>query len=199
MHSEQLESRRMFAITVIQTYPGYYEIHGDGSANTIEVNVSQAGETFTLNGGTTYGGVSYISIFGYGGNDTIHVTGEGFGYIAAAITAGDGDDDVSLNFDGAIWAGQGRDTLDLRDSFRGEVYGEEGDDRICISGETIDAQIEGGNGNDLIDASGNNYGVVIRGGAGNDTIYGSAYDDQLYGEAGDDVIVGNGGNDAIYG
>jgi Ca2+-binding RTX toxin-like protein len=197
MHCERLEIRRMFAVTVEQTYPGYYEIHGDENANTILVAVSMSAETFTLDG-TAYGGVAYVSVFGYGGDDHIHVSGDGFGYIGSGITAGDGDDEVSLNFDGAIWAGHGSDTLYLRDSFRGEVYGEVGDDRMYVSGQTIDAEINGGPGNDLIDASGNDYGVVIRGGDGDDTIYGSAHDDQLYGEAGTNVIFGNGGSDAIY-
>ena len=195
--AEPLESRRLFALTVVQTYPGYYEIHGGNADDRIVVDVSMSAETFTLDG-ATYGGVSFISAFGYGGNDTIHITGDGFGYIAAGIAAGDGNDHVALNFDGAIRAGAGNDTLDLRDSFRGEVYGEAGDDRILIAGQTIDAEIQGGDGNDLIDASGNDYGVVIRGGLGDDTIYGSAFDDQLYGDGGNDVLFGNAGNDTLY-
>ena len=195
---QSLEGRRLFALAVIETYPGFFEIHGDNNANAIHVAVSMGGESFTLDG-VTYNGVSYVSIFGYGGNDTIHVAGDGFGYIGAGISAGDGDDDVSLNFDGAIWAGPGGDTLRLRDSFRGEVYGEGGDDRMYVSGETVDAEINGGNGNDLIDASGNNYGLVIRGGHGDDTIYGSEFNDQIYGEGGSDYLFGNGGNDTLYG
>ena len=198
MKLQRLEPRRLFSIAVDQTYPGFYEIHGDEGANAIIVEVSQSGETFTLDG-TTYVGVAYISIFGYGGNDQIHVNGDGFGYIGAGISAGEGDDDISLNFDGAIWAGSGNDTLSLMDSFRGEVYGEGGDDRMYIIGETVDAEILGGDGNDLIDATANNHGVVARGGPGDDTIYGSEYNDQLYADGGNDYLLGNGGNDTLYG
>ena len=198
MTFQRLESRRLFALTVAETYPGYFEIHGDETANSILISVSMGDETFSLDG-ATYGPVSYLSIFGYGGNDQIHVAGDGFGYVGAGISAGDGDDDVSLDFDGAIWAGGGGDVLRLSDSFRGEVYGEGGDDEMYVSGETVDAEIIGGDGNDLIDASGNHHGVVIRGGLGNDTIYGSEYNDQIYGEGGSDALFGNGGNDTLYG
>lgn len=193
---ESLERRRLFAVTISETYPGYWEIHGDADANVISVNVSQEESTFTF-GGDTYSG-GYISIFGYGGDDTISVFGSGFGYFGAGISAGDGDDTISLGIDGAIWGGTGMDTMYLSNSFRGEAYGEDGNDEIYISAETIDAEIVGGDGNDLIDARGNNYGLVLQGSLGNDTIYGTNYNDQLYGGGGVDYLYGGGGDDNLY-
>jgi Ca2+-binding RTX toxin-like protein len=192
-----LEHRRLFSVTVSQGYPGFYEIHADDSGNAINVSVSSADDTFTLDG-TTYAGLQYLTVYGGAGNDTIHVLADAPSWYGASIQGGAGNDNIELNFDGAIWAGDGNDTVRLADSFRGEVYGEAGDDHMYVSGETIDAQIDGGDGNDVIDASDNHYGVVIFGGAGDDTIYGSQYDDQIYGGAGNNTLYGNRGNDAFY-
>ena len=49
---ERLERRRLFAVAVTQTYPGFYEVDGDNSGNVINIAVSQASQTFTLNGAT---------------------------------------------------------------------------------------------------------------------------------------------------
>jgi Ca2+-binding RTX toxin-like protein len=197
MHVERLENRRLLSVTVTEGYPGFYEIWGDESANAIAVSVSMAAETFTLNG-VTYSGVSYIAVYGYGGEDTISVVADGAGSIGAAVSAGDGSDDITANFSAAIWAGAGSDTLNLADSFRGEAYGEGGDDWVVVSGECVEPEIHGGTGDDVIDASGNNYGVVIHGGWGDDAIYGSLYDDQLYGEAGSDTLYGGSGVDLYF-
>jgi Ca2+-binding RTX toxin-like protein len=198
MSIETLERRRLCSVTVTEGYPGYYEIDGDEAANDISVSVSMAGETFTLDG-VTYTGVAYVTVCGKGGDDTIRLTtADGPGSIGASVSGGSGDDQVSLNFDGAVWAGSGNDTLDLADSFRGEAYGGSGNDRMTVRGECIDPEINGGGGDDLIDASANHYGVVIHGGDGNDTIYGSEFDDQIDGEAGNNTLYGNGGNDAFY-
>lgn len=198
MNIQRLEQRRLFAVTVTETYPGYFEIVGDETANVIDVSVSMTYGTFSL-AGNTYGNVGNIQVFGHGGDDAISVLStDGFGYIGASILAGDGSDSISLNFDGAIWAGAGNDRLDLRDSFRGEAYGEGGDDRMLVGGDCIDAEIQGGDGNDVIDARGNNFAVLIRGGRGDDTIYGSSFDDRLYGDDGSDAVYGMAGNDTFF-
>src|SRR3954454_2017435 len=171
---QPLEQRRLFSVTVSEGYPGFYEIRADDGGNVVDVSVSSANDSFTLNG-QTYGGLQYLTVYGGAGDDTIHLTADAPSWFGAGIVAGGGNDDVSLNFDGAIWAGNGNDTVRLADAFRGEVYGQAGNDRMYVSGETVDAQIDGGDGNDLIDATGNHYSVVIYGGAGNDTIYGSEY------------------------
>jgi Ca2+-binding RTX toxin-like protein len=197
MWFEELERRRLCSVTVNETFPGYYEVVGDESDDVIVVSVSQNDSSFTLND-KTYTDVSYISVYGQGGNDTIDVSGSSAGAIGASIDGGDGNDAISLNFDGGIWAGAGNDVLHLSNSFRGEAHGEGGDDQIFVSGDCIDPEINGGDGNDFIDASGNNYGVVIRGGEGDDTIYGSEHDDQIYGDAGTDFLYGLSGDDRFY-
>jgi Ca2+-binding RTX toxin-like protein len=195
---EPLEFRRLCSATVTELYTGFYEVQANPGNNTIDISVSMANETFTLDS-TTYYGVQYIAVYAGDGADTISlVTNDGPGWIGATVDAGGGDDVVTLNFDGGVWAGNGDDTLNLADSFRGEAHGDAGADTINVSGECIDPEIIGGDGDDVIDASGNHYGVVIQGGAGDDTIYGSAYADEIYAGEGDDLLRGNGGNDIFY-
>jgi Ca2+-binding RTX toxin-like protein len=198
MDVETLESRKLFSVTVSQGYPGFYEVDGDASDDTISISVSQTNGTFTLDN-TTYTDVQYVAVNSGGGADTVSVlSADGSGMAGAAISGGEGDDNLSLNFDGAIWGGDGNDSIHISDSFYGEVYGEAGNDQMFISGECVDARIEGGDGSDLIDCSGNNYSVLVYGGYGDDTIIGSNFDDQLYGDAGSDSILGGNGNDSIY-
>jgi Ca2+-binding RTX toxin-like protein len=197
MRIENLERRCLLSVAVNETSPGYFDVIGDGSNDTIIISVSQDEQTFILSG-ITYTGVSYISVYGNGGNDTIDVSAPGAGSIAAGIDGGDGDDNLTLNFDGGIWGGEGDDIINLADSFQGTAEGDAGNDQIFVKGECVDPEILGGDGNDLIDASQNNYGVVMRGGSGDDTLYGSEYNDQIYGDAGSNQLYGLGGNDMFY-
>lgn len=195
---ESLEKRRFLTVTVNQGSPGYYEIVGDSSANQIAVSVSQNNYTFVLDN-ITYFDVMYIAIDGAGGNDTISVTSfDGEGYIAAAIQGGAGNDTLTLAIPGGVWGGDGDDQITLTDSYRGEVYGEAGNDTIYLNGTSIDAEIRGGSGDDVIDCSNSDIGHFIYGGDGNDTLIGSAYADQIYGEDGADLLVGGGGDDTFH-
>jgi Ca2+-binding RTX toxin-like protein len=193
---EALEARRLYSVTVSEGYPGFYEVEGDDAANTINITVSQDDATFTLDG-VTYTGVSYLYVYGRGGGDTIHIAGAP-GPIGASVDGGSGGDDIAVNFDGAIWAGPGDDTLRLADAFRGTVYGESGDDAIYIRGQCVDPEVHGGEGGDLIDASRNQYGVALYGDGGNDVIIGSQYADQIYGGGGSNTLYGLSGGDTLY-
>jgi Ca2+-binding RTX toxin-like protein len=198
MNLESLEARRLFSVTVYEGYPGFYEIHGDDADNYIEASLNMAEATMTV-GGQTYSGVQYVVAYGYGGNDSLIITSaDGAGLIAASIVAGDGSDIIMLGIDGAVWAGAGNDELYLMDSFRGQAYGESGNDYMNISGATVDADIEGGSGADFIDCSGNASRVVVRGGSGDDTIIGSEFGDELHGDEGNDSLDGGGGDDMFY-
>jgi Ca2+-binding RTX toxin-like protein len=198
MNLEPLEARRLFAVNVVQGYPGFYEIHGTDESDTIDAAINMAEKTVTVNG-TTYEGASYVVAYGYGGSDVILVTTvDGAGIIGASVSAGDGNDQIMLGVDGGVWAGDGNDEIYLMDSFRGAAYGEAGNDYIHVSGLTTDARINGGDGNDFIDCAGNQYGLVLEGGAGNDTIIGTDLPDQLYGDDGNDILEGAGGNDMLY-
>lgn len=196
---EDLECRRLFT-SVVQTYPGYYEVNADSSSNAINIAVSQANSTFTLDG-VTYSNVAYIVVNGNGNNDQITVTSDNeLGPIGCAVNAGGGNDNISVSdLTAVIHGGSGNDTIALKDSFYGEVYGDGGSDNIYVIGDCLDAEIVGGTGGpDMIDAWYSNYGVTIYGGPANDTIYGSRYDDVIYGGGGTDTIYGNGGNDTFY-
>jgi Ca2+-binding RTX toxin-like protein len=196
---ELLECRRLFT-AVVQTYPGYYEVNADSQSNVINIAISQANSTFTLDG-VTYSNVSYITVNGNGSNDQISVTSDNEqGAIACAVNGGGGNDMIAVSdLSAVIHGGAGHDTIALKDSFYGEVYGDNGSDNIYIKGDCIGAEVVGGTGGpNLIDASQSNYGVTLYGGPGDDTIYGSQYDDEIFGNGGNDIIYGNGGNDTIY-
>jgi Ca2+-binding RTX toxin-like protein len=197
MRLERLESRRLWSVTVIQGFPGFYEVHGDDTDNDISIHISVEREEFTLDG-QTYTGVQQLTVYGMGGNDSITVAANALGLVSASVDGGEGDDQISINLDGAARGGGGNDSIYLYDSFRGEVYGQEGDDYIWLGGSNIDANIHGGEGNDYINASTNNYRIFIHGGGGNDTIYGSDFDDQLFGGLGMDIIFAQGGNDEVF-
>ena len=198
MNLESLESRRLFAVTVTEGYPGFYEIHGDNGDDVINATINMAEESLSVNG-QTYPSVVYVVAYGEGGDDWISITSvDGSGVIGASVDAGAGNDAITLAVDGGVWAGPGDDAIYLLDSFRGEAYGESGNDYMHIAGLTTDAAIEGGAGSDYIDCTENLYGVVVSGGAGDDTIIGSQLADQLYGDEGVDCIDGAGGNDMIY-
>ena len=195
---ESLDRRRLCSVSVVEGYPGYYEVHGDDAGDVIAVDVSNADSTFTLDG-VTYGGVSFVSVFGGDGDDTISVNIGGSGPIAASIDAGGGSDDVTLVGAGGVWGQGGNDSIRVADSFRGEAHGGPGDDRIVMSGDSPDTNIRGGPGNDFIDGSANAYPVFPHGDQGDDVILGSNNDDEIYGDGGSDLLAGNGGNDIFWG
>jgi Ca2+-binding RTX toxin-like protein len=197
MTVETMEGRTLFSVTVTEGYYGFYDVTGDASADVIAITVDQDNQTFTLDD-TTYYNVEYIFIDAGDGGDVVTVTANSLGFIGASVVGGGGDDQITVNFDGAVWGGDGADVIDLSDSFRGEVYGEAGDDLVTVHGGCYDAVIDGGAGNDILDASDNDDGVFLYGGYGDDVIYGSAYCDNIWGGNGADVIYGGAGNDVFY-
>jgi hypothetical protein len=192
---ETLEERRLFAVTVTEGFPGFFEVNGDDDANNIDVQVNQTDQTILVAGVGSFENVQHVTVNGYGGNDTISVTNSnGAGVIGAAVLAGAGDDSVTMDLDGGVWGGDGNDIIRLTDSFRAEAYGEAGDDSIFIRGGCADAEIRGGDGNDVIDCTSSTVIVIAYGDAGNDTLYGSKFADQLYGGTGSDVLYSGPGD-----
>jgi Ca2+-binding RTX toxin-like protein len=104
-----------------------------------------------------------------------------------------------------MWGGDGNDTM--FGGWRGEMYGEAGNDRLfstgnsAINGSTI---LDGGAGNDELHGS-LGHDILI-GGDGDDFLYGAFDADSLSGGAGNDRLVtgagtadGGDGNDEISG
>ena len=197
---ELLESRRMFAVSVVEGFPGFFEITGEDVDDVILISIDQAARTFTVDGATYGAGkASYLTIYALAGNDTVNVSGSGTGPIGASVLAGDGDDSVMLdNVSGAAWGGAGNDVLDFSESFRAEAYGEDGNDRVILRGACIDSRVHGGDGNDMLLGSACTAPVFLFGESGNDRLYGSAYGDILDGGAGRDTMFGLGGDDQLY-
>lgn len=186
-----------YAPSVVETYPGMYEVVGDDRADYIDITVSMADSTFTF-GSTTYGEVSAIVVKTNGGHDNVRVTSvDGPGSISAAIELGTGNDSAWLNFDGGIWGGSGFDSISITDSFRGIADGGDGNDTIRVNGQSQETQINGGAGDDLIDCSLNAFSVRVNAGGGNDSVLGSPGNDELFGDDGDDKVYGLGGADML--
>ena len=195
---QPLDPRRFLSVTVSEGYPGFFDIESDGASDSIHVAVSQQNHTFTLDG-VTYSDVAYIEVHGGGGDDDIVVQStDGSGDIGAGVSGDDGNDSITLNFDGGVWGGNGDDTLYLSDSFYGVADGGAGNDSVYVLGSCVSADIEGGDGNDLLDGTMSDLGLTLHGGLGDDTIMGSAYDDEIYGDGGRDMLFGNAGNDTFY-
>ena len=57
---ETLERRRLYTVSVVQGYPGYYEVRGTDASEAISIAVSSADSSFTLDG-VTYPGAAYVS------------------------------------------------------------------------------------------------------------------------------------------
>jgi len=197
MDLETLERRRLLSVSVVEGYPGFYEVYGTPDSDVIAVAISAADSSFTVDG-VQYGGASSISIFAGPGDDFVSVSADGPTSLGATVEGGPGNDDLSVSGGGGVWGGGGNDTLRLNDCYRGEIHGGSGDDHLYVSGACADAQIEGEQGNDLIDATASATAVIAAGGGGDDTIFGSQYDDELYGESGSDLLVGGAGNDIFY-
>src|SRR5947207_14243836 len=98
MFLEGLEGRRLLTVTVVQGYPGFYEIYGDDSDNEITIDVNVDAHTFSIDG-QSFSGLQQVAVYGLGGNDLIMVSAAPGSSISASIDGGEGDDILSLNFD----------------------------------------------------------------------------------------------------
>jgi len=150
-----------------------------GTLGVDDIGLSMSGSNFvvTRNSATqTLGsaGVTAVDIFGYDGDDYIHVaSGVALG---CYIDAGAGNDYI-----------QGGDANDTITSGGGKdrAFGGLGDDRVAGNG-----------GHDkLFGEAGKDR---LYGGEGNDTLDGGSSADRMWGENGNNTYFGQGGNDYIY-
>jgi serralysin len=130
----------------------------------------------------------YLTIWDYGGTDTLSVSG----------TA---ETDVHLNLAPGSWSKVG--TTIIFSGGATETY------TVFITPDTIIENASGGNGNDILwgndtdnELLGGNGNDTLRGGAGSDYSDGGAGDDQLWAGAddnGNDTLLGGGGDDKLGG
>jgi Ca2+-binding RTX toxin-like protein len=138
----------------------------DGNGNFV---VIRNGATQTL----ASAGVTSIDIFGYDGDDYVHV---GPAVLGVYVDAGAGND--------YIQGGDGNDTI-TSGAGKDRAFGGLGDDRVAGNG-----------GHDkLFGEAGKDR---LYGGEGNDTLDGGSSADRLWGENGNNTYFGQGGNDYIY-
>ena len=98
-------------------------------------------------------------------------------------------------------------TFDLDDFDSIDLFGNEGDDTITVSGTyPVAIELDGYLGNDTLQGGGSNERFTggagddsIRGGGGFDDIRGDEGNDRLFGDDGGDLIRGDEGNDTISG
>jgi hypothetical protein len=181
---ETLESRRLFAITATEGYPGYIDVIGTNNAESIAIYITNASVSIHADGQQfNFNSVLWVGIQGLDGDDAIYAFNDGSA--TAVITGGNGNDYCYLEY-GGLFGGPGNDYLQLGPSQNGQIWGEGGDDMLMIIGDAAYADIRGGDGNDFIDATESSYGVQASGGSGNDTFWGTQHHDSFYGDSGTD-------------
>lgn len=123
-------------------------------------------------------------------------------HIYARLRGGPGNDHFRASELSEVHGETGNDTIQYYgvptadDQPNGKIFGDDGNDRIEITGGWNDLDqivVSGGNGNDFVE------GRAAEGGAGNDTVIGTLFYDVLFGGPGDDVIYGGGSSDRLYG
>jgi hypothetical protein len=182
----------------VYVYPGFGDdsvttgagndyVSDDGGRDTIGTGdgndtVNTGGDPTTNTGGDITTGA---------GNDSIQ------GYYIDSISAGEGDDGITVNFARLIDCGAGNDAVHAGgDATHGvSVLGGDGNDRIT-TGDGRD-WIWGGAGADTIHSGA--ASDLLSGGGGNDKLFGQSGHDRLYGGAGNDRLEGQGGNDRLLG
>jgi len=161
------------------------------------VEITQSGNTFMASGGDA-GGDTFTGKFTFRGSDY----GDVFRFSSTpGVWGGGGDDDI------------------IASGYQTNVYGEEGNDTIRVSGGIA----YGGTGNDIITGTNTIYGeanddhlyllatnasgfgtvwngATANGGTGENTIYGSIGDDTVFMNEGEDTFITWGGRmDFLYG
>lgn len=87
------------------------------------------------------------------------------------------------------------DTDQYYQYYQGEIFGDEGNDRIVSSKQPGEIRVDGGEGDDYIES----FGTFIsaKGGSGNDTIIAHNIGLEMEGGSGVDILIGGSGNDTF--
>jgi hypothetical protein len=197
-------------------------VKGDADANQIQVDCRSG--VVTVNGSPAADGrascadLRKLAVYGFGGDDTIRLTGfggtledfeSGLGSYdedlpSIAVNGGDGNDDLAGDSLLEILSGgAGDDVMTGAGTLAPIMFGGPGGDRMTGS---LFGFVFGGKGGDLM-LSGTGFDFVFagagadtfRGSSGADIAGGGAGNDVLTGKRGHDVLVGQAGNDVVYG
>jgi Ca2+-binding RTX toxin-like protein len=210
-------------ITVDPAFTILY-VKGDDGPNQIAVECQ--GERVTVNGSPAANGqasctdLEKLHVFGFGGDDTITLTGfapdvSGASALAFdeygskpefSVSGGEGNDILRGDATDEIFSGgPGDDVLTAPGALAALMFGGPGNDQLFGKSLLIDL-MAGGPGNDRI--GGSTLFSVGLGGDGADTIVGGRHSDfevggrgqdKLVGKAGRDALLGQAGRDAIFG
>lgn len=204
LNLENLEDRNLLAVYASLEYPGsnpYGNTYGNlfitGSSAADKIVVRQVNGRISIDGAS----ITVINYWDYlsGPADGTRLESAPSSWVKKiTITAGDGDDRISLS--SHLVAGQQA----IKPIHGVEIRGEGGNDRIfgsqvrdIIYGGTGNDTIRGYGGNDLLRGESGQDWMV--GGTGNDILIGSSDKDTLFGEKGNDVLYGQTDDDVLYG
>jgi Ca2+-binding RTX toxin-like protein len=158
----------------------------NASADSVAIKPESPNIRVSLNGAVTKfaaAGVARMEVYGFGGNDSLGLTGA---VPPSFVLAGDGNDTVN--------GGDANDTI-IGDTGDDVLYGNGGNDTVDAGAGNDTAY--GGAGNDsLLGQAGLDS---LRGDAGDDSLYGGADDDKLFGGDGNDLLTGDAGRDTYDG
>ncbi|MBN1674694.1 MAG: hypothetical protein JXR37_26855 [Kiritimatiellae bacterium] len=188
-------------------------IRGTADADRITVRQDERGDTIVAvdhpGGRSTInlGRIAALTLYGMAGHDTLKVSVDDY-YGGVLIEAGSGDDVVQGQITNAlrravrISAGEGDDEVTLSGAgLAAVVDGGDGNDTIDAAGlageREFARRFAGGAGADRIYGSAG--ADTIEGNAGNDTLFGGGGADTLLGAAGADVLFGGQGPDTLLG
>jgi Ca2+-binding RTX toxin-like protein len=118
-----------------------------------------------------------LDVEGTAGDDTITIENNGAAYI------------VTVNGQATTHALASVDAVN--------VFCQDGNDIVVVTGDTRGMYVDGGNGNDRI--VGSDGPDTVLGAAGKDQIYGGLGNDRLNGAGGNDKVFGEAGADRLYG
>ena len=154
---------------------GVLVVVGDGADDAISVNFDAAG-TLLVSGGTvpivggapTAATLTQITVFGYGGNDTIAL-GEAHGALPKAFLFGGDGNDILIGGSGAdhFFGQAGNDSI-VGNGGADLLFGDDGND--ILVGNTGSDQAFGNAGDDLTVWNNGDGSDLFEGGAGTDTV-----------------------------